>query len=68
MKVLVDTNVILDVLLERRSHAEASAVVWGMLEEGAGRGLVSSHAVPTLIISFVNSMPFKKPNEFSAPC
>lgn len=48
MKVLVDTNVILDVLLERRSHAEASAVVWGMLEKGAGRGLVSAHAVPTL--------------------
>lgn len=48
MRVLVDLNVILDVLLDREPHAEASAAVWASIEGGAARGLLAAHAVTTL--------------------
>lgn len=47
-RVLVDTNVILDVLLDRRPHVEASAAVWAAIETGAAEGLVAAHAVTTI--------------------
>ena len=31
-KILLDTNIVLDVLLDRRAHAEASARVWAAIE------------------------------------
>jgi predicted nucleic acid-binding protein len=46
--VLVDTNVILDVLLDRQPHAEGSAAVWAAIEEGSLRGLLAGHAVTTV--------------------
>ena len=47
-KVLVDTNVIMDVLLSRRPHKEASAAVWEAIETHAAVGLLSAHAVTTI--------------------
>jgi len=32
--VLFDTNVVLDVLLDRQPHAEASAAAWSAIEAG----------------------------------
>jgi predicted nucleic acid-binding protein len=48
MKVLVDVNVVLDVLLDRRPHFAASAAVWSAIETGAAEGLLAAHAVTTI--------------------
>ena len=47
-KVLVDTNVVLDVLLDREPHMEASAAVWAAVETGISEGLLAAHAVTTI--------------------
>ena len=46
--VLVDTNVVLDVLLDRRPHAEQSITLWGHIESGRMRGLLPAHAITTI--------------------
>ena len=47
-RVLFDVKVVLDVLLDRKSHAEASAAVWAAVETGLAQGLVAAHAVTTI--------------------
>lgn len=47
-KVLFDTNVILDVLLDRQPHARASAAAWNAVEHGQVEGFVAAHAVTTI--------------------
>lgn len=47
-RILFDTNVVLDVLLERRPHVEASALVWAAMETGSVVGLLAAHAVTTI--------------------
>jgi predicted nucleic acid-binding protein len=47
-RVLVDTNVVLDVLLDRNPHAAASAGVWKAIETGAAEGYLAAHAVTTI--------------------
>jgi predicted nucleic acid-binding protein len=47
-RILFDTNVILDVLLDRKPHAEASAAAWALAEQGQAEGFLSAHAVTTL--------------------
>ena len=48
MKVLIDVNVVLDVLLDRQPHYAASAAVWSAIESGAVEGLLSAHGVTTI--------------------
>jgi predicted nucleic acid-binding protein len=48
MRILIDTNVILDVLLDREPHVQASAAVWTALEKGSSRGMLAAHAVTTI--------------------
>jgi len=48
MRVLFDTNVILDVLLDPRHYAEASAAAWAAVETGVSEGLLAAHAVTTI--------------------
>lgn len=48
MKLLVDTNVLLDVLLARKSLMRESAAVLDAIEDGRAEGYVSSHAVTTI--------------------
>ena len=48
MKALIDVNVVLDVLLERRPHVAASAAVWAAIETGQAEGLLAAHAVTTI--------------------
>jgi predicted nucleic acid-binding protein len=48
MKVLLDANVVLDVLLDRPPHFAASAAVWSAIEAGTAEGLLSAHAVTTI--------------------
>lgn len=47
-RVLFDTNVVLDVLLDRRPHAEASAAAWAAVETGISEGMLAAHAVTTI--------------------
>jgi predicted nucleic acid-binding protein len=48
MKILLDTNVVLDVLLDRQPHAESSSAVWAVVESGACEGLLAAHALTTI--------------------
>jgi predicted nucleic acid-binding protein len=47
-RVLFDVNVVLDVLLDRKPHADASAAVWAAVEGGIAEGLLAAHAVTTI--------------------
>lgn len=48
MKLLIDTNVLLDVILERRNLMRESAAVLGAVEDGRAEGYVASHAITTI--------------------
>jgi predicted nucleic acid-binding protein len=47
-RILIDVNLILDVLLDRRPHADAASSIWSAVEEGKAEGLLSAHAVTTI--------------------
>ena len=47
-RLLFDTNIVLDVLLERKPHFEASAAVWAAAESGNAEGMIAAHAVTTI--------------------
>jgi predicted nucleic acid-binding protein len=47
-RLLVDTNVVLDVLLDRQPHAEASIAIWAAIEAGRAEGYMSAHAITTI--------------------
>ena len=46
--ILFDTNVVLDVLLDRQPYVEASAAAWAAVETGIVEGLLAAHAVTTV--------------------
>ena len=47
-RVLFDTNVLLDVLLDRQPYVEASAAAWAIVESGISEGVLAAHAVTTI--------------------
>jgi len=47
-RILFDTNVVLDVLLDRQPHVEASAAAWAAVETGISEGMLAAHEVTTL--------------------
>lgn len=47
-RMLFDTNVVLDVLLDRAPYVEASAAVWASVEAGHAEGMLAAHAVTTI--------------------
>ena len=47
-RVLVDLNILLDVLLDRAPHVEASAALWAAVESEEAEGLLAAHRVTTL--------------------
>ncbi len=47
-RLLVDTNVALDVLLDRQPHAEASVAIWAAVETGRCEGFLAAHAITTI--------------------
>lgn len=49
MKILVDTNVILDVLCNRSELVEASSKVWKYCEVGHIEGYISALSVPNIV-------------------
>lgn len=48
MKVLFDTNVILDVLLDRKPHAEAATLLFARVERGEMIGYVCATTITTI--------------------
>lgn len=51
-RILVDVNVALDAVLERRPHAEVAAKIWAAVETRRVIGLVPGHGVTTLFYLF----------------
>ena len=47
-RLLFDTNIVLDVLLDRKPWAETSAAVWAIAETGRCEGILAAHAVTTI--------------------
>ncbi|MGB9458493.1 MAG: PIN domain-containing protein [Bryobacteraceae bacterium] len=47
-RILFDTNVALDVLLDRQPYVEASAAAWAAVETGSTEGMLAAHAVTTI--------------------
>ncbi len=47
-RVLIDTNIVLDVLLERKSHLVASAAIWDVVESGSAEGFLAAHVIATV--------------------
>jgi len=47
-RLLVDTNVILDVLLDRQPHADTSISIWAAVEMGRAEGFLAAHAITTI--------------------
>jgi predicted nucleic acid-binding protein len=47
-RLLVDINIVLDVLLDREPHVQASAALWNAVENGVVQGLLSAHALTTV--------------------
>jgi predicted nucleic acid-binding protein len=46
-RILLDTNILLDVVLARKPHAEAGEALWGMIEEHDAEGRIAAHAITT---------------------
>jgi predicted nucleic acid-binding protein len=46
-RILLDTNILLDVVLARKPHAEAGEVLWEMIEEHNAEGRLAAHALTT---------------------
>ena len=56
MKVLLDTNVVLDVLLDRRPHSADSAQVFRLVEEGRLQGLLCATTMTTIDYLLLQSL------------
>ena len=57
MRVLVDTNVVLDVLLARRPFVAASAEVFGLVEHSRIEGLLCATTITTIDYLLTQAMP-----------
>jgi predicted nucleic acid-binding protein len=47
-RVLVDVNVVLDVLMDRRPHAPAAASLWTLIERRQLEGYLAAHGLTTI--------------------
>jgi predicted nucleic acid-binding protein len=47
-RLLVDTNVVLDVVLDGQPHAQTSAAIWAVVETGRWEGFLAPHAITTI--------------------
>jgi predicted nucleic acid-binding protein len=48
IRALFDANVLLDVLLDRKPHADSSAAAWAAVESGQIQGMMAGHSVTTI--------------------
>jgi predicted nucleic acid-binding protein len=47
-KLLLDINVVLDILLDRKTHAAVSGAVWARIEKGEAQGFLPAHGTTTI--------------------
>jgi predicted nucleic acid-binding protein len=47
-RIMVDVNVVLDALLDRRPHAASAIALWERVELGAVQALIPAHGVTTI--------------------
>lgn len=47
-RLLLDLNVILDVILDRPSGADAASALWAAIERGQGHGMIPAHGLTTV--------------------
>jgi len=64
MKILIDTNVWLDVVLDRPNLSDSSSRVVAWATDGLGRGVVAWHSVATLDYFLSRSVPPKQRRAF----
>ena len=48
LSLLLDLNVVLDVLLDRKPHVTAAAALWSRIERGDSTGYLAAHGVTTI--------------------
>lgn len=48
MRLLLDTNIVLDVLMSRKPHAATSEAIWSAVEKRQAQGLLAAHAITTI--------------------
>ncbi len=63
MKVLIDTNVLLDVLCGREPHLAASSKVWKLCEVGKIGGVISALSVPNIVYIMRKELDAEKVKE-----
>ena len=60
MRILIDTDVLLDVALDRTPHSEASARVLEVVETGSIEAVVAWHTISNLYYLLASSSPRKQ--------
>lgn len=60
MKVLIDTNILLDVLDERDGFWEDSLAVWNLCRDGKINGFISALSIPNIIYIMRKSLAPEK--------
>ena len=48
MRLLIDDNILLDVLMDRKPFVKDSALIWKICEAGLAEGVVSAHSIANL--------------------
>lgn len=59
MKILVDTNVVLDLLLDRSPHAESAVAVFSLIEESTLEGYLCATTVTTIDYLLEQTLPYE---------
>ena len=60
MRLLIDANILLDVLQERKPHAKDSSLVWKMCETGMAEGYILSLSFANLVYIMRKEMDAKE--------
>lgn len=57
IKVLLDTNVVLDVLAKREPHFPAARTIWAYVEKGEIEGVLAAHSITTIAYLLAKTLP-----------
>ncbi len=60
IKVLIDTNVVLDVLARREPHFLAARAIWAYVEGGEIEGVLAAHSITTIAYLLAKALPHLK--------
>ena len=67
MKLLIDDNILLDVLMDRNPFVKDSALIWKICEAGLAEGVVSAHSIANLFYILRREMdPVRRKEVLSA--